>query len=187
MDRRQALSRVALIFGGSIIGAKAFLSGCKSDKKEELFETDEIAMFDEIGETILPTTTSAPGAKAAGIGTFMKVYVSDCYTEKDQQIFKEGFAKIDEASQKSYDKNFMELSPDEKTNILVAIDKEATMHKKNLKPDEPNHFFSMMKQLTIFGYFTSEVGATKSLRYDPVPGSYEGCVDYEKGQRAYQS
>ena len=40
------------------------------------------------------------------------------------------------------------------------------------------HYFTMMKQLTLFGFFTSEVGATEVLRYEAVPGRYEGCVPY---------
>jgi hypothetical protein len=34
----------------------------------------------------------------------------------------------------------------------------------------------MLKQLTLWGYFTSEVGAKQALAYLPVPGRYEGCV-----------
>lgn len=47
------------------------------------------------------------------------------------------------------------------------------------------HYFSLMKQLTLLGYFTSEVGATQALRYVPVPGKYEGCISYKKGDRAW--
>ena len=47
------------------------------------------------------------------------------------------------------------------------------------------HYFSLMKQLTLLGFFTSEVGATKALRYVPVPGRYEGCVPYKKGDKAF--
>jgi hypothetical protein len=42
-----------------------------------------------------------------------------------------------------------------------------------------------MKQLTMLGYFTSEVGSTQALRYVPVPGKYEGCIPYKKGDRAW--
>ena len=78
MDRREALSRVALIFGGTIIGAEAFLSGCKTTpKKEGLFADADIALLDEVGDTILPTTAASPGAKAAQIGQFMKTIVTD--------------------------------------------------------------------------------------------------------------
>lgn len=76
MNRREALGRVGLILGGTIIGAEFFISGCKpsSKKVNELFDENNVALFDEIGETILPAT-STPGAKAAAIGNFMALMV----------------------------------------------------------------------------------------------------------------
>ncbi|HCH44357.1 MAG TPA: twin-arginine translocation pathway signal protein, partial [Algoriphagus sp.] len=35
------------------------------------------------------------------------------------------------------------------------------------------------------GYFSSEIGATQSLNYVEVPGRYDGCIDYNKGDKAY--
>jgi hypothetical protein len=212
MDRREALSRVALIMGGTIIGAEAFLSGCKNTPaKEGLFSTDDIALLDEVGDTILPTTASSPGAKAAQIGSFMKIIVTDCYTPGDQRIFTEGIGKLQEAAQKKYSKSFMEMSPEQRTEFLIALDKEAkerageiaandsklTDEQKQQRKldqdlgtykrpaeDDP-HYFSLMKQLTLWGYFTSKPGATQALRYVAVPGSYQGCIPYKKGDKAW--
>ena len=131
MDRREALSRVALIFGGTIIGAEAFLSGCKTTpKKEGLFADDDIALLDEVGDTILPTTAASPGAKAAQIGQFMKTIVTDCYTEDDQRTFTDGIGKLNDASKKKYDKSFMDLTADQKHDFLVGLDKESKDHAK---------------------------------------------------------
>ncbi len=213
MDRREALSRVALIVGGTIIGAEAFLSGCKTTPaKEGLFSTDDIALLDEVGDTILPTTASSPGAKAAQIGQFMKTMVTDCYTEDDQKIFTDGITKLNDAAKKKYDKSFMDLTPDQKTEFLIGLDKEAKdkgkeiaarqskltdedrkkmvmdkNHDGNLKrdPQDDPHYFSYMKQLTLLGYFTSKPGATQALRYVAVPGHYEGCIPYKKGDKAW--
>ena len=53
------------------------------------------------------------------------------------------------------------------------------------KEEMPNHYFALMKQLTLLGYFTSKEGMTKALRYNPVPGRYEGCIDYKKGDKLF--
>jgi len=212
MDRREALSRVALIMGGTIIGAQAFLSGCKTTPaKEGLFSTDDITLMDEVGETILPATASSPGAKEAQIGQFMKTIVTDCYDENDQKIFTEGITKLNDAAKKKFDNGFMQLTPDQRTQLLIDLDKEAKdrnkeigerygklsdeeKHKRSLEqdagtykrdPQDDPHYFGMMKQLTVWGYFTSEPGATKALRYLPVPGHYEGCIPYKKGDKAW--
>jgi hypothetical protein len=188
MNRREALSRVALILGGTVVGASYFLEGCKpADKKAgdgTNFTPEDVAYLDEIADTILPATNT-PGAKAAKVGAFMTVMVKDCYEEKDQKTFREGMDKVNNASEKKFDKAFMELTPQQRHELLVEIDKEAKEYAKNKKDDDAQHYFRMMKELTLLGYFTSEIGATQALRYVESPGRYEGCIPYKKGDRAW--
>jgi hypothetical protein len=82
-------------------------------------------------------------------------------------------------------KAFMEASPAERTAFLTELDKEAAAFQKTKKPDETKHYFTMLKELTLWGFFSSEVGATKALRYIAVPGKYEGTVPYKKGDKAW--
>jgi len=187
MNRRNALERVALIFGGTVIGGAAFLQGCKNaDKGAAAFNLskDQIAFLDEVAETIIPTT-STPGAKAAKVGEFMQVMVTDCYEPKEQQIFSEGLVKLDTQCRSKYSKNFMEITPEQRTDLLNEINKELKVYNEGKKERDPNHYFAMLKQLTLLGYFTSEIGASQALRYVAVPGKYEGCVPYKKGDRAW--
>ena len=143
---------LALLLGGTIIGGTIFLEGCKpADKKSgtaETFTPDDIAYLDEIAETIIPATNT-PGAKAAKVGTFMTVMVNDCYDEKDQKIFKEGMGKLNAASDKKFNSGFMEISPAQRTELLTEIDKEQLEYNKTKKKDDPNHYFRMMKELTL--------------------------------------
>jgi hypothetical protein len=115
----------------------------------------------------------------------MQIMVSDCYEEKDQTIFVEGIKKLDEASKKLNSKSFMESTPEQRNALLVALDKEAKEYQAAAKPEDPKHYFTMMKQLTLSGYFTSEVGATKALRYVAVPGKFVGSYPYKKGDKAW--
>lgn len=189
MNRRDAVARVGLLFGGTLIGAEAFLAGCARRPDETVswmnFSAETISLLDEVGETILPATASSPGAKEAMIGEFMKAIVRDCYEEKDQHIFMDGIAKVNEASRKTYTRDFVKLSPPERHDLITRIDQEAKEYDDSKKPDEPSHYFTMIKQLTLWGYFTSEVGSTKALRYVPVPGRYEGCIPYTMGDKAW--
>ena len=186
MNRREALSTTAVLLGGTIVGAGTFLSGCKTaPKKDGLFGIDDISFLDEVGETILPATASSPGAKEVKIGEFMKSIVNDCYTELEQKIFMEGIIKLNDACQKKYSDDFMDVSASEKHDLLIAIDAEAKEFRKNKPKELSDHYFTMMKQLTIWGYFSSEPGATKALRYVAVPGHYKGCIPYKNGDRAW--
>ncbi len=187
MKRRQAVSTMAVILGGSMVGSQLFLTGCKqTDKKAGTtdFTAEELALLDEIGETIIPTTDT-PGAKAAQIGAFMKIMVTDCYDEAAQKVFVEGIGKLEAASDKKFGKGFMALDGAQRKELLIELDKEQREYQKTKKEGEPNHYFKMMKDLTLQGYFTSEIGATKALRYEAVPGRYEGCVPYKKGDKAW--
>ena len=110
MNRREALNRVALILGTTVVGGTAFLEGCNTgDKKAAAaaglpFSAENISFLDEVAETIIPATNT-PGAKAAKVGAFMNTMVVDCYDEKNQKIFTEGLGKIEEASQKKFREN----------------------------------------------------------------------------------
>jgi len=184
MNRREALSRVALIMGGTVLGAEAFLSGCTTGATGLKFSQDDISFLNEIAETILPATDT-PGAKEAKVGEFMTVIVKDCYEAKDQTAFMAGMKKLNEASTKASGKTFMQVTAEQRHSLLVDLDKEATAFQKTKKPDETKHYFTMLKELTLWGFFSSEVGATKALRYIAVPGKYEGTVPYKKGDKAW--
>jgi hypothetical protein len=183
MNRREALSATALLLGGTIVGAQTFLSGCSAPKKNSLpFGPEDISLLDEVAETILPETPDSPGAKAAKIGEFMKIMVTECYGAEDQKIFDAGILSVREASEKMFGDDFMKLSAQQKRDLLSSLDKEA---KESKTGKSPTHYFTMMKQLTVWGYFTSEPGATKAMRYVAVPGKFEGCVPYKEGEKAW--
>lgn len=186
MDRREAVKYVSMLLGGSLVGADLFLTGCKNETKYagRDFTQDDYAYLDEIGETILPETKT-PGAKAAKVGQFMTVMVNDCYKEADQKTFKEGMDKLNDFSKQKYNNTFMDLNPQQRHDLLVQLDNEQKDYTKKKKPEDQAHYFRMMKELTLLGYFTSEIGCTKARRYVPVPGKYDGNYPYKKGDKAF--
>lgn len=210
MDRRELLKQIALLTGGAVVGGQVFLTGCKTGAKADAgFTASNIALLDEIGETIIPTTAT-PGAKAAKIGEFMKVMVTDCYTEKEQAAFAKGLSQIDEACKKANGKTFMDCTAQQRHDFLVSLEKEAkafnTKRDEDEKPKreahkkandvlpwkdqkefvgEPSHYYTMMKQLTIWGFFTSKTGMTETLRHVAIPEKYDGAFPYAKGDKAW--
>ena len=184
MNRREAVQYISILLGGTMVGANAMLTGCNTTGDKMDFSTDDIAYLDEIANTILPDT-STPGAKAAKVGEFITVMINDCYEEKDQKIFHEGMDKLNDFSKKTYDNSFMKINPQQRNDLLVILDKEQKEFMKNKKKEEPSHYFRMMKELTMLGYFTSEIGSTKARRYIETPGKFEGCIPYKKGDKAF--
>jgi len=186
MNRREAIKRLTLLMGGAVIGAETFLKGGVLPGKQitATFTPEDVALLDEIGETIIPTTAT-PGAKAVQIGAFMKMMVKDCYDEQNQAIFQGGLVQVEASAQKRFGKKFMGLAPAERTALLNDIDKEARQYRVGKTASEPVHYFLMMKQLTLLGYFSSEIGCTQALRFMEVPGAYRGSEPYKKGDRAW--
>jgi Gluconate 2-dehydrogenase subunit 3 len=186
MERRELLKMIALATGGAVIGGEFLLSGCSNPAAigGAVFTEDDIKFLDEVAETILPKTNT-PGAKDAEVGKFITVMVNDCYDEKDQAIFHEGMKKLDEACNKMHGHSFMKAEPVHRKELLIAIDKEAKEYANNKKKEDPNHYFTMMKQLTLLGFFTSKPGMTECFNYQPVPGKYDGAVPYKKGDKLF--
>ena len=181
------MTRVAWIMGGTIVGSNLFLAGCTrtvTDNIAHLFEPDTIDLLGNIADTILPPT-STPGAKEAGVGAFIPVMVRDCYTTAEQQVFLDGIDQLNQAAMKTFGRDFQALKADERTELLITADREAKQYQQQRKPEDPAHYFHLIKQLTLLGYFTSEQGATKALRYVQIPGRYDGDYPYKKGDRAW--
>ena len=207
MNRRELLKMIAVVTGGAVIGSEFLLEGCKNPSATTTvgFTEDDIAFLNEVAETILPATQS-PGAKAANVGQFMTVAVSDCYEETDQKTFHEGMQKLKNACKKMHGSSFMNVDAEQRHELFIALDKEAKdyqqkkndfdklQHEKELdewakgnsqfkKEQMPSHYFTLMKQLTLWGFFTSKEGITQALNYVPVPGRFDACIDYKKGDK----
>lgn len=188
MDRRELLKMIVAATGAAMIGlpalgqAQAPAAGAKTR-----FSDADVGTLDEIAETILPRTKT-PGAKDAGAGAFMATFVSDCYTARQQATFRAGLADID----KRAGGRFISLAPQARTELLRALDTEARKHAVEVtetgtaeEGEAMPHYFTMLKQLAIFGFFTSKVGATEVLQYVAVPGRYDGDLAYIPGTPAW--
>ena len=184
MERRELLKMIVAATGAAMIGLPAMAGGqVPAAGSKTAFSAADIALMDEIADTILPRTKT-PGAKDTGIGAFMATFVADCYTAQQQATFRAGLADID----KRAGGRFVSLTPQARTEVLRTVDAEAKKRAaeasgpRNAEAAEAKaHYFTMLKQLTIFGFFTSKTGATEVLQYVAVPGRYDGDVAYVPG------
>jgi hypothetical protein len=172
---------------------------------KDLFSDNHKALITEISDIIIPTTDS-PGAKAAGVGPFVAMMMNECYPEKAQKAFVDGLDDVEDRSKSKFSKSFMELSVAQRNEVIKSIADETVQKRKEDKEKEKKdadkqattvkskgtndpvknvYFFQLMRDLTLLGYFSSEVGTTKALAYVQVPGRYEGCTDLKPGQKAW--
>ena len=204
MNRREALRNVAVLMGGAISATTlgVLVDGCKpSNKKGEIFTEDQQLIITELADTIIPTTNT-PGAKAAGVGPFVAMMIKECYPDNVQKTFVDGLDDLEKRSKSKFSSSFVAINAGQRTTVLQEVvdelkkKKESEKGKEKEKPDAGKRrsqseskkdpgFFQLAKELTMLGYFTSEIGAQQALVYSPVPGKYEGCVDMKPGQKAW--
>jgi len=215
ITRREAILRVSALLGGvALVGGTALLTGCRAEHADAPFTADDVAFLDEVADTILPQT-GTPGAKAAKTGAFMALIVTDSYSRRDQKTFREGMRNLDKASRKANGVSFVAATPQQRLSLLNVVDREqkaegdarkAEAIKKaeaflrndaapvgdvsaasGITANPPAHYFRMMKELALLGYFTSEIGYTQAQRYVEAPGRYDPCIPYHPGERAWAS
>ena len=206
LTRRDLIQRVAASLGGAaLIGGDRLLAfSFDSDAEAQAaaqgvgaFSAEDVAYLDEVAETILPETTT-PGAKAAKTGVFMAFMVTSAYSERDREVFRDGMRLLNDACRAATGANYMSATPAQRLSLLEQIDRErrtVTEERANpprprapvaaAAPDVPAHYFRMMKELAMLGYFTSEIGCTRALRYIEAPGRYDPCAPYAPGDRSW--
>ncbi len=197
MDRREAIRRAAIMVGGSVLMPdilKAWNAPTVIENPFFKITAAQEALIAEIAETIIPTTKT-PGAKAAGVPAFIIKMLADCYEKPVSDGFMTALTTFDANCTAKYGKSFVQLGETERIEALKVSEKQAYIDREKYKKEVQswgnstiegaNPFFFMIKGLTATGYFTSEIGATQALRYEAVPGRYDGNFPYKKGDKAW--
>jgi gluconate 2-dehydrogenase gamma chain len=184
MKRRAALKNVSLFISGylTIPTGSILLNSCSNPSKEiewnqKYLNNDEAFFLSELANTIIPNT-EFPGALALGVPLEIETYVFNVFEEKNISKFRNELNKLDDFLNKNpskFSKNFYESSLLEKTEILNSIQKN--------KKTEIRLAYMSLKSSVITSYFTSEIGATKVLKYNGpsiVLGPYKGCIPFDE-------
>lgn len=179
-SRRQALFGATLTFGAlwttlslpSVATAQTPLSWSPKVLTQAQAQVLEVAV-----ELIMPATDT-PGAREAGVARFIDRAMGNFYDPAQVKTMRDGLDRMQADAQASYSMGFAALDERRQTELLTRYDAEATRLPLT-------HFFALIRQATTVGFFTSETGATKTLRYDPFPGEYRGCVPLKEIGRAW--
>jgi hypothetical protein len=174
ISRRDALQRLTLLLGGALSAQlTAGLMGQVINLGPSVpVSAEQQKLLAEAADTIIPATDT-PGAKAAGVEQFIMRVMRDCYVREDQEKFYDGLAKLEDESRRLHNQSFAELNTAQRNELM----KHVTVSNKA--------FFLQLRELTVAGYFTSEIGATKALAFLPIPGRFEGDLPLEAGQKAW--
>ena len=135
-----------------------------------------------IAEHIIPETDT-PGARAAGVHVFIDKMLAEHYPPDDKQRVLDGLATIDArtcgASATATSSIAVRTSS---ARCSTIIDQEAFAAVPGRREV---HWFRTLKELTLLGYYTSEIGATQELRHVAVPGRFDACVPFTQIGRTW--
>lgn len=139
-------------------------------------------MIAQLAELIIPETDT-PGARAAGVPEFISRIVTDWYTPTERRLFCEGLASLDNYCLAQHRRHFNACDPAQQTLALQVADLQSRSYRSKAAKsfdgnDEESPFFFKLKELTVLGFYTSQVGATTELAYNPAPGRYDGDFDF---------
>jgi hypothetical protein len=182
-SRRTVLKQMALMFGLTLSAQSldvlaATVKGTMP-VTTKFFTADQLQMTGEIADLILPTTDT-PGALAVNVHGFLDNYFAECVNKTEQKQFLDGLKRINAVAENNFHKTFLACTHKQHIQLLTAIEKSDMGFTA-----EDKIFFKQFKSLTLFGYYTSEVGATQELAYLAIPGGYQGNFPFAKIGKAW--
>lgn len=182
MDRRKFLVAMSAAFGGQlilplqrVISAQAEIDPVAFTGGSELFFEDERAAVAALSEIIIPTTDT-PGAIAAGVPDYIEFMLSEWYSKDERTRFLVGIKQVVAYAKAKENKAFTDLEATQQTEIVQRM----YDGRMPVMMDGGRAFFEHIKQLTLAGYYTSEIGMTVERVYQPVPGRFDGAYPYDQ-------
>jgi len=192
MNRREFLQCAAILVSGAAVSNLGFALTDEqmtylatapdyTSKAVNLFSPAQRKIVSAMAEVIIPQTDT-PGAIGAGVPKFIELMVADWMNDGERELFLSGLQAMEASVPRDHGKPFDELPQETQLSILEAMEAAATDSpwyqqgniRRSFISDAP--FICMVKELTIYGYFTSEVGASKVLRYNPMPMRFDSDV-----------
>ena len=181
MDRRELLQMIAAITGCAL-GANDALWASADPQAPLPYSDADVDLLEEVADTILPRTDT-PGARDAAVGHFIARYSAACYPPERIALLQAGIQDIEAQMRSLHGTEFRQASQQAKNSLLLSVDRQAKAQAADgAAGGGPPHYFTLIKWLTLLGFFTSEPGETRVARYRPVPGRYKGCIPYIKGE-----
>ena len=181
MTRRQALTGLLALVGSTISAAEldSLADAAMSDSASSprFLDSDRFALLGRVVDLMIPETDT-PGAYEVGVHRFIDLMLADYAARASQDQLLDGLAVISEAAESRLGNPFVELSSEQQFDVLAAVDGEA------FADQDSSEAYRMLKSMILFGYYTSEIGASVELRFNPYPGTTPGCVPADTFDRA---
>jgi hypothetical protein len=186
VSRRDVLA--ALLAGTALVGvwstpaaAAALQAAGASPAAGAGLTQAEMAVLSLAADVILPATDT-PGAREAGVPQFVGAMVAHWMNPAEAAQFRAGLAALDASAQQRFQRGYAECTPEQGAEVMQALRASSPYSGRTFSLtdrilDAKAPFYLRLRDLVVLGYFTSEAGSTRELRYLPVPGKFEANLD----------
>jgi Gluconate 2-dehydrogenase subunit 3 len=170
MKRRTALKNV-LFSATGVLTLPAWGNSWNSEflkKTTSIFAANQAQILDVLVDAIIPSSEII-GAKDVGASVFINKMLADCYEKPVQENFKIGLENADKLAKELFSKTLFDCDKIQRNELLIKLSTSTDTPQKD--------FFTLLKQLTVLAYTSSEYVLTKHYNYVMAPGHYYGCVN----------
>lgn len=176
MHRRTLLRAAILLVGGSIVGLPGDLLAQTGSAGPKFFTPAQYAILTAVAETIIPKTDT-PGAKEAGVPKNLDSLMVAWASKERQAQFRALVDAMDVATRSAAGVPLTGRPAAERLEAVRAFDEQRLTARDEV--------YAKFKELVLTLYYFSEVGATKELRYELIPGKWEPGIEIKSDTRAW--
>jgi gluconate 2-dehydrogenase gamma chain len=186
MNRRQFIELTSLILSGSSLSLNAHSAEYQQlfalgknfiEQQVNIFTAPQRELVRALVEIIIPRTDT-PGALDAKADHFIELTVAHYMTADERKIFVNGLNALQTDMDNAGDKVINSARLTDRLTNLEEQHAEAAWYQLGNRLgngfDSSAPFICQLKELTVVGFFMSEVGATQVLRHNPMPGDFDG-------------
>lgn len=173
--RAMLLGAVLLVGGGAALTRLLRSPGAAAGGSARAFDAEQFALLEQVCEVIIPATDT-PGAIAAGVPDFMRQMLEQWASESSRAEIAGVLVAIEKRAWSKFGAAFLELDTERRFEVIRDLDAEFIARR--------DRAYARFKHLVLIGYYQSEIGATRELRYELVPGAWRSCVPLSEIGRA---
>jgi hypothetical protein len=179
MNRRELVRNLA--YALTALSAAPAFAGAVAEfdtrSRGDVLSSAQLNLLEALVDYVIPDTDT-PGARAAGVPDFINYLLTVWYSAPEREKFSSGLSALGDIASHEYHRSLAKLPTKDAIALLTRLEEDEN--------DTPaSEFVAWLKELTVLGYYTSEIGATEELRYLAIPGNYQNCIELSAESRTW--
>ena len=175
INRRALLLGAVFLVGGAAALTRFSRNSVAGSGQGTAFSPDQFTLLEQVTDTLIPATDT-PGAIGAGVPGFMRQMIAEWGSHETQAAMLGVLDRIEKQSWNRHGASFLELTGERRLELMRSFDSESIARQ--------DVAYGQFKWLVLAGYYQSEIGATRELRFELVPGAWRSCLPLTEVGRA---